>query len=154
MVDILNIGQTGLSAAKKSLETTGHNISNVNTKGYSRQRVEQSTSMPVTKNGLIQGTGVRVTGVNRIHDTHIQKRLQNAHSSESFSEKRYNELTQVENIFNELDREGLNNILNKFYISSLTVVVLFIYGKYVKTLSWSTAVAISKCDIKHVKNMK
>jgi flagellar hook-associated protein 1 FlgK len=117
LVDILSIGQTGLTAAKKSLETTGHNISNVNTKGYSRQRVEQSTNIPITQQGLVQGSGVKVDGVYRMHDTHIQKRLQRSQSNESFSGKKFDELSQIENVFNELDRDGLNNILNTFYNS-------------------------------------
>lgn len=117
MVDILSIGKTGLNAAKKSLETTGHNISNVNTKGYSRQRVEQSTNNPIVKHGLIQGTGVRIDSIDRIHDPYVQKRLQKAQSDESYSGKRFSELSQVENIFNEIDRDGLNNVLNNFYNS-------------------------------------
>ena len=37
MADLLNIGLSGLSASKTSLSVTGHNISNVNTPGFSRQ---------------------------------------------------------------------------------------------------------------------
>ncbi len=115
MVDILGIGNSGLVAAKKSLETTGHNITNVNTKGYSRQRVHQTTSNPINSSGIIQGTGVRVRGVNRNHNPFIEKRLQKSLSEESFSTDRYKELSQIENIFNEIDNGGLNNVMNKFY---------------------------------------
>lgn len=115
MVDILGIGNSGLIAAKKSLETTGHNISNVNTKGYSRQRVEQITNSPVNRAGIIQGTGTRVRSINRTHDPFVEKRLQKATSHEAFSTFRYEEMGQVENIFNEIDSEGLNNIINRFY---------------------------------------
>lgn len=115
MVDILGIGNSGLNAAKKSLETTGHNISNVNTKGYSRQRVNQVTNNPISKSGLIQGTGTRVRSIERTHDPFVEKRLQKAISSEAYSQYRHEELSQVENIFNEIDTGGLNNIINKFY---------------------------------------
>lgn len=115
MADILGIGNSGLIAAKKSLETTGHNIANVNTDGYSRQRVSQVTNVPINKSGLIMGTGVRVDGVNRVHNPFIEKRLQKATSAESYSKFRYEEMSQVENIFNEIDGDGLNNIMNKFY---------------------------------------
>jgi len=117
LADILNIGSSGLNAAKKSLETTGHNISNVNTKGYSRQRVHQSTNNPVHRHGAIQGTGVHVDSVKRVHDPFIQKRLLKTQSSESYSLTRFDQMGQVENIFNEVDREGLNNVLNNFYNS-------------------------------------
>lgn len=115
MVDILGIGNSGLIAAKKSLETTGHNITNVNTDGYSRQRVHQTTSNPVTSSGLIQGTGVQVRSIDRTHDPFVEKRLQKSISQESYSQFRHEELSQIENIFNEIDNGGLNNVMNKFY---------------------------------------
>lgn len=115
MVDILGIGNTGLIAAKKSLETTGHNISNVNTEGYSRQRVNQVSNTPLTKSGLIQGTGTRVRSINRVHNPFIEKRLTKSLSKEAFSKFRFEEMSQVENIFSEVDNDGLNNIINRFY---------------------------------------
>ena len=117
MPDLLNIGKTGLSASKKSLETTSHNIANVNTEGYSRQRVVQETNLPIAKGGLIQGTGARVTGVTRSHDIYVEKRLDKATSSHHFHKERADQLEQVENIFNEIDGDGLNKVLNKFYNS-------------------------------------
>lgn len=115
MVDILGIGNSGLIAAKKSLETTGHNISNVNTEGFSRQRVDQASNSPLTQSGIIQGTGTKIRSINRIHDPYIEKRLTKAISSEAYSNFRYEELSQIEHIFNEINNEGLNNIINKFY---------------------------------------
>ena len=62
MPDLLGIGKSGLFAAKKSLETTGHNISNANTEGYSRQRIHQVANLPVTiESGYVQGTGTKLT---------------------------------------------------------------------------------------------
>jgi len=117
LANLLNIGLTGLSASKKSLETTGHNIANANTEGYSRQRVHQSTAQPVVRSGLIQGTGTNVDGINRMHDAHLEKRLGSATSSHHYHKTRFEQLEQVETIFNEVDGEGLTQILNKFYNS-------------------------------------
>ena len=117
MADLLGIGRTGLSASKKSLEVTGHNLSNVNTEGYSRQRVMQSTAIPVSVGGFVQGTGVKVDGVNRFNDEFVDKRLNNAIGSNKYYEARSENLEQVENIFNELDSDGLNQVLNKFFNS-------------------------------------
>lgn len=117
MSNLLNIGVTGLLASKKSLETTGHNISNANTEGYSRQRVHQTTGIPIVKQGLVQGTGTRVNGVNRVHDEFIEKRLNLNISNNSYFKARADQLSQVEDIFNEIDGDGLNQILNKFYNS-------------------------------------
>ena len=117
MPDLLNIGNTGLTASKKSLETTSHNIANVNTEGYSRQKVIQTTNIPVDKGGLIQGTGARVTGISRSHDSFVEKRLGQATTEHNFFKERAEQLEQVENIFNEIDGDGLNKVLNKFYNS-------------------------------------
>jgi flagellar hook-associated protein 1 FlgK len=117
VADLLGIGRSGLNASKKSLEVTGHNLSNVNTEGYSRQRVMQSTAIPISVGGYIQGTGVKVDGVRRFNDEFIDKRLNNALANNSFYEARTENLGQVENIFNELDSDGLNQVLNKFFNS-------------------------------------
>jgi len=115
--DLLNIGRTGLGASKKSLETTGHNIANANTEGFSRQRVNQTTNVPISKSGLIHGTGVRVKSVTRVHDDFVEKRLNTTTSNSEFFKERQLQLTRVEDIFNEIDNDGLNKVLNKFYNS-------------------------------------
>ncbi|PIP92734.1 MAG: flagellar hook-associated protein FlgK [Bdellovibrio sp. CG12_big_fil_rev_8_21_14_0_65_39_13] len=117
MADLLSIGKTGLSASKKSLEVTGHNIANVNTEGYSRQRVLQQTNVPINKGGLIFGTGNRIKNINRVHDPYIEKRLQKSTSEKHFFQQRADQLGLVENVFNEVDNEGLNKLLNKFFNS-------------------------------------
>lgn len=117
MADLLGIGRSGLNASKKSLEVTGHNLANVNTEGFSRQRVMQSSSIPVSIGGFVQGTGVKIDGVRRFNDEFIDKRLNTALANNKFFEARSEHLGQVENIFNELDSDGLNQVLNKFFNS-------------------------------------
>ncbi len=117
MADLLGIGKSGLNASKKSLEVTGHNLSNVNTEGFSRQRVMQSTAIPISVGGFIHGTGTKVDGVRRFNDEFIDKRLNNALANNKFYEARTEHLEQVENIFNELDTDGLNQVINKFFNS-------------------------------------
>ncbi|MGZ3788437.1 MAG: flagellar hook-associated protein FlgK [Bacteriovorax sp.] len=117
MADLLGIGKSGLFASKKSLEVTGHNLSNVNTEGYSRQKVMQSTAIPIGTGGFIQGTGVKVDGITRVNDEFIDKRLNSSLSASRFHDARSEHLDQIESIFNEVDNEGLNQILNKFFNS-------------------------------------
>lgn len=117
MADLLGIGRSGLNVSKKALEVTGHNLSNVNTEGFSRQRVMQSTAIPVSVGGFVQGTGAKVDGVKRFNDEFIDKRLSNALANNKFYESRTENLEQVESIFNELDQDGLNQVLNKFFNS-------------------------------------
>ena len=115
MSDLLSIGVSGLNVSKKALETTGHNLANANTEGYSRQRVSQTTNTPISKGGLIHGSGARIVNINRVHDTFVEKRLNSTISEHEFFKERSLQLEQVENIFNEIDNEGLNKILNRFY---------------------------------------
>lgn len=117
MADLLGIGKTGLNASKKALEVTGHNLANVNTEGFSRQRVLQSTAIPVSVGGFIHGTGTKIDGIRRFNDEFIDKRLNNALANNKFYEARTEHLGQVENIFNELDSDGLNQVINKFFNS-------------------------------------
>ncbi len=117
MADLLGIGRSGLNVSKKALEVTGHNLSNVNTEGYSRQRVIQSTAIPISKGGFVQGTGAKADGVKRFNDEFIDKRLNTALANNKFYESRTEHLEQVESIFNELDSDGLNQVLNKFFNS-------------------------------------
>lgn len=117
MSNLLNIGKTGLDASKKSLQTTGHNIANANTEGYSRQRVHQTTNTPISKGGLIAGTGARVVSTNRVHDQFVEKQLTQSISNNDYHRTRSEHLAMVENVFNEIDQDGLNYVLNRFYNS-------------------------------------
>jgi flagellar hook-associated protein 1 FlgK len=115
--DLLSIGKTGLAVSKKSIETAGHNIANANTDGYSRQRVHQTNNTPFLKSGLIMGTGAKIKSISRIEEDNLEKRVESAISDQHFFKERMLQLDQVEQIFNESDSEGLNNILGKFYNS-------------------------------------
>ncbi|MFZ4712804.1 MAG: flagellar hook-associated protein FlgK [Bacteriovoracaceae bacterium] len=116
-VDLLNIGTTGLYAAKKSLQTTGHNIANANTEGYSRQNVKQETSIPIGDSTTVMGSGVFVKDVKRVHDELIEKRVNSTLSNHKFNEERSLQLGQIEDIFNEVDSDGLAHLMNKFFNS-------------------------------------
>jgi len=67
-VDLLQLGISGLLTSQQQLGTTGHNIANVNTVGYSRQTVLQETTTPVKSGSNFTGTGTRVSQVSRVFD--------------------------------------------------------------------------------------
>ncbi len=71
MASTLSIGTSGLLAAQGGLSTTSHNISNVNTDGYSRQRIEQGTRIPEYNGGFYLGTGTEITAVERMYDSFL-----------------------------------------------------------------------------------
>jgi len=86
MADLLSTGLSGLLAFQRALDTTSHNIANVNTPGFSRQRVEVGT-LPATSagNGFI-GNGAQVQTVRRTYDDFIALQARTSSSSlESFT---------------------------------------------------------------------
>ncbi|MES9826971.1 MAG: flagellar hook-associated protein FlgK [Candidatus Thiodiazotropha sp.] len=70
-MSILSIGVSGLIANRHALDTTGHNISNVNTEGYSRQRINFNTREPFLSPAGYLGTGVESSEIQRQYDTFV-----------------------------------------------------------------------------------
>ncbi len=81
--DPLIIGTSGLLAMQRALAATSHNISNVNTEGFSRQRVDLASRPPTTSGVGTVGAGVQVNDVARIFDAFINARIQNDAASHS-----------------------------------------------------------------------
>src|SRR4030081_2134000 len=87
----LQTALSGLQAAQAAIDTTSHNIANANTPGYSRQSALLTEKTPlsipaistVTGGGVLLGTGVDVTQINRIRDQFldIQYRAQNTNTN-------------------------------------------------------------------------
>lgn len=113
MADFLSTGLSGLNAFRRALDVTSHNIANVATEGYSRQRVNLSTG-PAQQfgNGAV-GSGVRVTSITRNYDDFLALGVRNSSSSyQRFNT--YAELTErVDNMFAAND-SGLSAQLQKF----------------------------------------
>ncbi|HTU65526.1 MAG TPA: flagellar basal body protein, partial [Steroidobacteraceae bacterium] len=75
MPDMLGTGLSGLRAMQRALDTTAHNISNVSTDGYSRQRVEFGTRTPQSLGGNWIGAGVDVKAVTRVYDQYVSQQV-------------------------------------------------------------------------------
>ena len=114
---LLHIGNSGVSASRKKLATAGHNIANVNTEGFSRQRATQETTTPIKHGNVILGTGTQVSSAKRIHNKYLEKKLGLSITDHEFHKERNFQLGQIEAIFNEVDMDGLNSMLNKFFNS-------------------------------------
>jgi flagellar hook-associated protein 1 len=96
---ILNIGTQALNANLVALQTTGNNIANVNSAGYSRQNVvQQSVAGQYTGAGYI-GKGVSVQTIQRNYDQFLTRQSTLAASTQSADVTRANYLTQLGNIF-------------------------------------------------------
>lgn len=115
--DLLNIGKSGLFTAKQSMSTTSHNIANANTEGFSRQEVRTETGIAIGEGDYVIGRGVEIQSIRRSHDELVEKKLNNSITSHKFNEERTTQLGHVEEIFNEINSDGMNKVLNRFFNS-------------------------------------
>jgi flagellar hook-associated protein 1 FlgK len=84
MASIYDVGSSALTSMQRAIATTGHNIANVNTEGYSRQEVHFGTRNP-ERVGLVEiGTGVEVTSIRRAHDRFLIGDVQMRSSSSAY----------------------------------------------------------------------
>jgi len=113
--NILQIATKALLAEQLGVEVTGHNIANVNTEGYTRQRVNLVTATPVPSPYGPVGTGVDVLGIERAFDPFVTARLNEKNSVLSYYQTRSDVLEQVATFFNETQDGGLNELLSQFF---------------------------------------
>jgi len=111
MADILNIGTSALLAAQRGLDVTGHNVANVNTPNYSRQRIEQSS-----RAGGLLGGGVNVDASRRLNDALLETRLVRG-GTETARLSSFDSLAQrVDSLLSDPDT-GLGSSLDSFFSS-------------------------------------
>lgn len=120
----LEASKRGLFTQQSALYTTGHNISNANTEGYSRQRVNMSATTGYPMAGLNSptypghlGTGVEATSVQRIRDSFVDQKYRQETNKLGYWEARSNSISQMEDILNEPSDYGLAESLNEFWNS-------------------------------------
>ncbi|WP_312253922.1 flagellar hook-associated protein FlgK [Stutzerimonas nitrititolerans] len=78
MADLLNIGLSGLSASKTQLSITGHNITNVNTPGFSRQNASQATTSPQFSGAGYIGSGTTLVDVRRTYSEFLTNQVRSS----------------------------------------------------------------------------
>lgn len=105
----MNTATKGLMAQQTALHTTGHNIANVNTEGFTRQRVDMQADRAFNLAGVGQlGTGVRMQSVVRMINDHVSKQIRTENSTLSRFTEKSAVTDQLEVIFNEPSDTGLN----------------------------------------------
>ncbi len=115
MVDIMNTAVSGLMASQRGLATVGHNIANVNTPEYSRQRLELSTPTPQQPvPGLRVGTGVQVDGIHRVYDTFLSAQVRSHQGTHSQLEALDAMTRQVGSLLSD-EGSGLAPALEQFF---------------------------------------
>ncbi|RYF74654.1 MAG: flagellar hook-associated protein FlgK [Comamonadaceae bacterium] len=117
MSSLLNVGTRALLANQTALQTTGHNISNASTVGYSRQTaVLRQVEGQYTGSGYI-GKGVEVGGIERAHNAFLTRQSALAASVQAMDATRADRLASLEDIF-QGGTSGLgasvNDLVNAF----------------------------------------
>lgn len=109
------IGRRALNAQQFGITVTGQNIANVNTPGYSRQRVVLAESLPANFTRYSVGTGVDVKSVQDFRDRFIESRLQTEVGISGTLTGRRDVMANVEIALQGSETGGLQNALNGFF---------------------------------------
>ncbi len=113
----LNTGLSGLNYFQTALNTTSHNVSNANTKGYSRQQVNASASqaLSIAASYGMMGTGVTANSVDRLRNEYYDTKYWNTTSKYSEYAAEEENLKQLETYMNEMTgNAGYSEWLNRF----------------------------------------
>jgi flagellar hook-associated protein 1 FlgK len=107
---------------QSALYTTGHNISNANTPGYSRQRINFTQTTPYPSVGMNRphlpgqmGTGVEAGSVQRIRESFLDVQFRTENTKMGYYGAMSESLTKMEEIMNEPSESGLHSTLEKFW---------------------------------------
>jgi flagellar hook-associated protein 1 FlgK len=122
--NILSTAVSGLRAFQQNLATTGHNITNVSTEGYSRQTVDMATRTPFASGAGYIGSGVTVSSIQRVYDDftadQVTSRLSGFNQADTLSTM----AKQIDSLLADEDL-GLNPSLQEFF--NLLPIVLHPY---------------------------
>ncbi|MFU2329742.1 flagellar hook-associated protein FlgK [Pseudomonas sp. NFX98] len=119
-MSLLNIGMSGLSASHASLVTTGNNISNVDTVGYSRQQTVQNSKNSIQYGNVFIGTGTTLADVRRVYNSYLDAQLQTTTSLNSDAQAYLGQATQVDKLLSD-SGTGVTKTLQSFFASLQTL---------------------------------
>jgi flagellar hook-associated protein 1 FlgK len=112
------IAQLAMTASQRAIDVTGQNIANINTKGYTRQRVDlasfntRGADSMSTGPGSKIGYGVEITGISQIRDPFLDVQFRNQIAKVGTADARQTTLDQLADIFDETDKDALKKALS------------------------------------------
>jgi len=115
-----NVASRAMEASQASINIVGNNISNINTEGYTRQRVDivsMTTSGKVEKYAtpvISTGIGAKAKGTTQLRDPYIDARYRNQNAEATRYETMVKGLSNLEDIFDEASTEALQGELSSF----------------------------------------
>ncbi len=120
----IELGKRSIMANTDAITTAGHNISNADTEGYSRQRVQLKEFDPLYRADLERperagmiGQGVSIQTIERIRDEMLDGRITEQQHLESYWETRSNYFTMIEQVYNEPEDVSIRSNMDKFWES-------------------------------------
>jgi flagellar hook-associated protein 1 FlgK len=114
---VLNMGSKALTVQQKGIYVTGNNIANVNTPGYSRQRLNLSSDVPLNTGIGPVGSGVTANEIERVYDRFLGVQINNETQSLGQWEAYKDSVERVEMVFDESGGYGLNQVMSEFWNS-------------------------------------
>jgi flagellar hook-associated protein 1 FlgK len=109
----LSLAAQALKVAQLAIQTTGHNLANVGTPGFSRQRVDMVSAHPSFQNGVFIGQGVDVAGVSRVVDRFVEAELLTLQGEVGYSDPQSRALNGIQDAFPLTG--GVNGALSEFF---------------------------------------
>jgi len=117
----LELSSRALASQQAALNITGHNISNANTQGYTRQignlTATTPDTIPIAGRNLSLGSGVTLDTITRARDAFVDRQFRGETSKQQYWAGRQDSLTKVEDILNEPSDNSLSNDMNQFWTS-------------------------------------
>ena len=108
----IEIGKSGINVSQFGLDVTGHNVSNVETRGYTRQRVTNEAYAPFANIGKLAnrdmariGGGARVQILEQLRDVHLDRRFRTENTINGYWSARTSGLRYVESYFDNVNEE-------------------------------------------------
>jgi len=113
MADVLSTGLSSLRSLQRALDTTSHNIANVSTEGYTRQRVEFHSRRPELGGGGWIGTGVEVSTVRRVYDQFLSQQTRSSGTNLARLDAYASQAARIDNLLGDSEN-GLSASLQSF----------------------------------------
>ena len=114
MASIYDVGTSALTSMQRAIATTGHNIANVNTEGYSRQEVLLGTRNPERVGQVEIGTGVEVSNIRRAHDGFLMRDVQTRSGSNGYFQLYASTAQSVDSLLADTST-GIAPAMNQFF---------------------------------------
>lgn len=127
LIASMNISQQALLVNQAALSIVSNNIANVNTEGYSRQRVELSPGVNYTPLGgsvtsqAYSSSGVEISSIKRYADAYLQSYFREQNSNYNYLNQSSDIAANIEGLANELKGSGLEDAFSKFFEAAQTL---------------------------------